>query len=96
MYSEILLRLQNSALSKLDILNKNFSKYLVAAVLAGFYVGLAIFFIAIIGTFTKPLGNSVYRIFMGISFGAALSIVMAAGSELFTGTNMVMIAGYTS
>lgn len=96
MYSEILLRLQNSAFFKLEMLNKSFSKYLVAAILAGFYVGLAIFFITIIGTFTKPLGNSVYRIFMGISFGAALSIVMAAGSELFTGTNMVMIAGYTS
>lgn len=30
---------------------------------------------------------------MGLSFGIALSLVLMAGAELFTGTNMIMMAG---
>ena len=30
---------------------------------------------------------------MGISFGVALSLVVMAGSDLFTGNNMVMTIG---
>ena len=96
MYSETLEKLINNALAKTNLYNTSFSKYLMASLLAGAYVGLAIFLIMIVGSITKISGAGHYRIFMGLSFGMALSLVVMAGSELFTGTNLVMIASTLS
>ncbi len=90
MYTQTLEKIIDNAQGKINLINKSFGKYIVASMLAGFYVGLAIFLIMIIGTFTKSVDSNNYRIFMGLSFGIALSLVLMTGSELFTGTNMVM------
>lgn len=45
MYAETLEKIVNNALAKINLLNNSFGKYIIAALLAGFYVGLAIFLI---------------------------------------------------
>lgn len=92
MFKETCENLSNSAQSKIKFLESSRGKYFVASVLAGIYVGLGIFLIMTIGGLTKTLGPH-FRIFTGMAFGIALSLVIMAGSELFTGNNMIMAAG---
>jgi nitrite transporter NirC len=92
MFSETLSKLSNSAVAKSTFLKENKSKYFVASLLAGFYVGLGILLITTIGGLTKSSGPQ-FRIYMGLAFGIALTLVIIAGSELFTGNNLIMTAG---
>lgn len=91
MYRETCEILSEAGVKKENFLNESKGKYLVASALAGIYVGFGIFLIMTIGGLTKPLGPY-FRIFMGMGFGIALSLVIMAGSELFTGNNMVLAA----
>ncbi len=76
---------------KLGLLESNPLGYFLAACLAGFYVGLAIILIFTIGGYID--GSPFTKTVMGICFGIALSLVLMAGSELFTGNIMIMGAG---
>lgn len=76
---------------KLGFLKNNMPGYLTASVMAGFFIGFGILLAFSIGGY---LEGAVYtKIIMGVSFGVALSLVVMAGAELFTGNNMVMMAG---
>ncbi len=91
MYTDVYNDLANASKNKLNLLEKNFIGYFLASALAGVFVGLGIILIFTIG---GSLAGSPYtKILMGISFGIALSLVIMAGSELFTGNNLVMGAG---
>ncbi len=92
MYKETLDKICNSAMGKVRLINESQGKYFVASALAGLYVGLGIFLIMTIGGFTKPMGG-IFKVLIGAGFGIALSLVIMAGSELFTGNNLVMTAG---
>src|SRR5690606_10958546 len=61
--------------------------------LAGFFVGLGITFIFTIGGFLDSADFLGTKIIMGATFGIALSLVLMAGSDLFTGNNMIMAIG---
>ena len=71
--------------------------FLIAAMMAGAYVGVGILLIFSVGENVDP---SVRNLVMGGSFGIALTLVIFAGSELFTGHAMFMtlglLAGVTS
>jgi len=91
MHQETLLKMTNLAVAKRDLLAGGRLRYFVLAMLAGFYVGLGIILILTIG---GQLGDDpIRKTLMGVSFGIALSLVIMAGSELFTGNNMIMAAG---
>lgn len=92
MYSETLEKMDNSGMAKVRLLKESKLKYFVAAMLAGLYVGLGIILIMTIGGLTKQ-GGPQFKVFMGLGFGIALSLVIMAGSELFTGNNMIMTSG---
>ncbi len=77
--------------AKVAFLEKNPLGYFLASNLAGFYVGLGIILIFTIGGLLTGLPYA--KIIMGASFGIALSLVVMAGSELFTGNNLIMTAG---
>lgn len=91
MYKETLEKLVALALFKRDTLNKSAMRYFVLSMLAGFYVGLGIILILTIGG--QMGADPIRKTLMGASFGIALSLVIMAGSELFTGNNMIMAAG---
>lgn len=92
MFSETLEKLDEYGIKKVKLLKQSKIKYFTASLLAGFYVGLGIFLIMTIGGVTSQNGYQ-YKIFMGLAFGIALSLVIMVGSELFTGNNMAMFSG---
>lgn len=67
--------------------------YFVLSLLAGIYVGFGIVLIFAVGAPLLAAGSATAKLAMGASFGIALSLVVFAGAELFTGNNMVMTIG---
>jgi nitrite transporter NirC len=85
-----------SARTKADLLAKSPLQYLVLSALAGAYIGFGIILILSIGAPLAAAGSPAVKVVMGASFGVALALVIFAGSELFTGNNMVMTIGSLS
>ena len=79
-----------SAASKAANLRENPLAFMVSALMAGAYVGIGILLILSVG---QGLDPSVRPLVMGASFGIALTLVIFAGSELFTGHAMYMTIG---
>jgi nitrite transporter NirC len=71
-------------------------QYLLLSALAGAYVGLGVVLIFAIGAPLQAAGSAATKAVMGVSFGVALTLVIFAGSELFTGNNLVMTVGALS
>ncbi|WP_066193508.1 MULTISPECIES: formate/nitrite transporter family protein [Gracilibacillus] len=91
---ETITALSNTAVSKRNQLQTSKSKYLVMTMLAGFFVGLGIVLIATIGGLLEPQQFAGTKIVTGMAFGVALSLVIMAGADLFTGNNMTMTIGW--
>jgi len=82
-----------TARAKANLLSRSPLSYLVLAMLAGAYIGFGIILVFSIGAPLVAAGSAAVKVVMGASFGIALSLVIFAGSELFTGNNMVMAVG---
>ena len=91
MYKDELDAVCNASISKSNLINNNILGYFVSSMLAGIYVGLGILLIFSIGGLLGDFKGT--KIIMGVSFGIALSLVVIAGAELFTGNNLVMTVG---
>jgi len=63
----------------------------ISSMMAGAYVGLGIILIFCVGANVDP---SIRPVVMGASFGIALTLVIFAGSDLFTGHTMFMTFGW--
>lgn len=93
MYYEEIARISAAAQAKIGLLRAGKGKYILASALAGMYVGFGILLIFTIGGLLAQVQSPAVKIVMGLCFGIALSLVIMAGSELFTGNNMVMTIG---
>ena len=62
----------------------------LSSAMAGAYVGLGIILIFTLGNLVDP---SIRPLVMGATFGIALTLVVIAGSELFTGHTMFLTFG---
>jgi nitrite transporter len=93
MYSEEFNKVASAAKAKVELLKNNRLGYFISSMLAGIYVGLGIMLIFTIGGLLNSANSPATKIVMGLSFGVALSLVIFAGSELFTGNNFVMTVG---
>jgi len=94
MYDEELDDIADAAAAQIELIDKRLPAYLIHAAMAGAYIGLAIVLVfafgtALQGTVFEPLSGMV----MAATFGLALSLVLIAGSELFTGNAMIMGVG---
>jgi nitrite transporter NirC len=96
MEHETVTAIANAARAKAGFLKHSPLQYLVLSLLAGAYVGLGIVLIFAIGAPLQAQGSGAVKVVMGASFGVALTLVIFAGSELFTGNNMVMAIGALS
>ena len=67
--------------------------YLILSALAGVYLGFGITLIFSVGAPFAAEGAAAQKLVMGVAFGIALTLVIFAGSELFTGNNMVCAIG---
>lgn len=78
------------ARTKTASLRENPAGFWVSSMMAGAYVGIGILLIFSVGQNVDP---SIRNLAMGCSFGIALTLVVFAGSELFTGYAMYMTHG---
>ena len=90
MFSEEFNNVGQAGKAKVQLLRTNQLGYIISSMLAGIYVGLGIILIFTIGGLLSSAGSPATKIVMGLSFGVALSLVVFAGSELFTGNNFIM------
>jgi nitrite transporter NirC len=90
MYLETVDQLAATAVAKTAFLKRTPIGFFIASMLAGAYVGLGIILIFSVGSDVDPAYRSLV---MGCSFGIALTLVIFAGSELFTGHTMFMTHG---
>lgn len=91
MFGEEFNTVAKAASAKVQFLKNNPVGYFILSMLAGMYVGFGILLIFSIGGMLN--GQPFAKIIMGLAFGIALSLVVIAGAELFTGNNMVMTGG---
>ena len=82
-----------AAVKKKELLKSSWLRYIIAALLAGMFVGLGVLLTCVIGGALSPTNAPAAKIINGVAFSVALSLVVMAGGELFTGNNMVMALG---
>lgn len=75
---------------KSNLLKKNPMGYFVSSMVAGMFISFGSFVTFVMGTPLKEAGDPMMKAVMAFCFAAALSLVIAAGAELFTGNNFVM------
>ena len=93
MYSETIDLASEVSLKKSNFLKDNFLGYFISSMLAGVYVGFGIILIFAVGAPFAYAENPALKLVMGASFGVALTLVVFAGSELYTGNTMYMTIG---
>lgn len=81
----------NAAKSKCKFLSDNPAGYIALSILAGMFIGFGVLLAFTVGGLLT--GTPAAKLAMGAVFGVALSLVVMAGGELFTGNNLVMFAG---
>lgn len=90
---DTVLTFADSAAEKAALIRRDPLGFIVLAMKAGAYVGLGILLIFSVG---QGVEAGLRPIVMGASFGIALTLVIFAGSELFTGHTMYMTLGWLS
>lgn len=93
MFKDEFTKVAGAAKAKVGLLENNKIGYFISSLLAGMYIGFGVMLIYTIGGLLGSAGSPATKIVMGVSFGVALSLVIFAGAELFTGNNFVMAVG---
>ncbi len=93
MFNETLKKMISNAIFKKEMIKKDFPRYFVMAMLAGIYVGMAMFFVLSIAAPFHAVGSPATKMIIGANFTVGLTLVIFAGAELFTGTTMYMTVG---
>jgi len=73
---------------------RDLPRYLVSAALAGAYVGIAVVLLVSLSAPLVASGSAAAKLVQAAVFGIALTLVVFAGAELFTGNAMVMLQGW--
>lgn len=83
----------NAGAAKSNLLKKNPLGYFISAMVAGMFISFGSFFAFTLGQNVAAGGAASFtKLAMGLAFSSALSLVVMAGGELFTGNNFVMTA----
>lgn len=93
MFTDEIKAVAEAAVKKKEFLEESKSGYLIAAAIAGIFVGFGMLLMSVIGGTLTPLKYPTTKLINGGAFSVALSLVVMAGSELFTGNNFVMTVG---
>ncbi len=87
MYAETIEQFAELGYKKWHMLKVNPTSFFIGAAMAGAYIGLGIFLIFSVAANIDPAWQ---KLVMGVSFGIALTLVVFAGAELFTGHTLYM------
>ncbi|OCG20366.1 MULTISPECIES: nitrite transporter NirC [unclassified Gilliamella] len=90
MYTETINKCAANAARIVRLVKTNPFGFWVNSAMAGAYVGLGIILIFTLGNLVDP---AMRPLVMGATFGIALTLVVIAGSELFTGHTMFLTLG---
>ena len=82
-----------AAQGKVKFLENNPFGYMVSSIIAGIFIAFGGFITFTLGTPFGAIGSPWAKVLQSFSFAAALSLVIMAGAELFTGNNMVLAEG---
>ena len=91
MYQDTLNHFGDLARKKSDFLKQSPLGFTMGALMAGAYVGMGIILIFSVGAGFDP---GTQKLVMGVSFGVALTLIVFAGAELFTGHTMYSTIGF--
>ena len=94
MYDEEYAASAAGAAAKVGLLKNNPLGYFLLSALAGAYIGFGVLLAFTVSGTLGPIPMN--KIAMGLSFGVALSLVIMAGAELFTGNAFVLFSGWRS
>jgi nitrite transporter NirC len=81
------------AVAKATQARTSMPRYLLSSALAGAYVGVAVVLLLMVSAPLMAAGHPFTKLVQGGVFGIALTLVVFAGAELFTGNNMIMLQG---
>lgn len=92
--------MSKAAMVKVSFCQTRLPALLIHSAMAGAYVGLGIVLLFMIGAPLAAAKSPATGLVMGATFGVALSLVIFAGSDLFTGNTMILpvgaLGGYVS
>ena len=72
---------------------KRLPRYLLSSAFAGAFVGVAVVLLVSVSGPLVAAGSPIAKLVQGAVFGVALTLVVFAGAELFTGNAMYMLQG---
>jgi nitrite transporter NirC len=81
------------AVAKATQARTSLPRYVISSMLAGAYVGVAVVLLIMVSAPLVAAGHPFTKLVQGGVFGIALTLVVFAGAELFTGNNMIMLQG---
>ena len=93
MFTEDMDVIASSAAAKAEFCKRSVRGYLMASVLAGFFIGLGVLAMSTAAGILTAASSPFTKIISAFIFPAALSLVVFAGAELFTGNIFVMTVG---
>ena len=91
MFKDSFTAVADGAVGKIGKLRSDPLAYFLLSMLAGAYIGFGVLLAFTLGG--AMTGTAGMKLTMGATFGVALSLVVMAGAELFTGNNLAMAAG---
>ena len=88
MYADSIEAFARVAERKIELLKSSPLGFFVSSMMAGAYVGIGIILIFVLGS---QVPQEFQKLVMSATFGIALTLVVIAGAELFTGHNMYLV-----
>jgi nitrite transporter NirC len=86
-------KFSNAAVAKAKLLESNFGKYFIRAIMAGFFISVAMIFSNVVANLFKDSDPAMGKFLSGFVFAIAVLLIVFIGSELFTVNNLVMAFG---
>lgn len=96
MYQETLEIIADAAKAKAKLCTNKLSAYLIHSAMAGVYLGFGVVLVFSLSTSFFSVQSPALNLVMATTFGIALSLVVIAGADLFTGNTMIMQVGLMS
>ena len=96
MYENDIMAMSTTAKNKANFMDNNMLGFFLMSMMAGAFIALGSMLMGVVGgTFTAGGAYST-KLVNGLVFAVGLCMVTSAGSELFTGNNLVMsVGGFT-
>ena len=93
MFHEEYTALCNAGVAKNNLLKKNPLGYFISSMVAGMFISFGSMVAFVLGQSMDGNGAAAaVKLIQSVAFASALSLVVMAGAELFTGNNLVMAA----